>query len=58
MTMRKLPSAKINVRPGLRSELAPAALDRWNSSVKSAADDSDNTISILDQLERTGLAMV
>jgi len=50
MTMRKLPSAKINVRPGLRSELAPAALDRWNSSVKSAADDSDNTISILDPI--------
>jgi ATP-dependent Clp protease protease subunit len=36
--------------PGLRSELAPAALDRWNSSVKSAADDSDNTISILDPI--------
>ncbi|KAA9369555.1 head maturation protease, ClpP-related [Ochrobactrum quorumnocens] len=50
MTMRKLPSAKINVRPGLRSELAPAALDRWNSSVKSAADDADNTISILDPI--------
>lgn len=50
MTMRKLPSAKVNVRPGLRSELAPAALDRWNSSVKSAADDSDSTISILDPI--------
>lgn len=50
MTMRKLPSAKVSVRPGLRSELAPAALDRWNSSVKSAADDSDNTVSILDPI--------
>lgn len=50
MTMRDLPSAKVNVRPGLRSELAPAALDRWNSSVKSAADDADNTISILDPI--------
>lgn len=50
MTMRDLPSAKVNVRPGLRSELAPAALDRWNSSVKSAVDDADNTISILDPI--------
>lgn len=50
MTMRKLPSAKVSVRPGLRSELATSALDRWNSSVKSAADDADNTVSILDPI--------
>ncbi|UGQ22196.1 head maturation protease, ClpP-related [Brucella anthropi] len=50
MTVRKLPSAKVSVRPGLRSELAPAALDRWNNSVKSADDDTENTISILDPI--------
>lgn len=49
MTMRNLPSAKVNARPGLRSEMAPSALDRWNSGVKAASED-DNTISILDPI--------
>lgn len=50
MTMRNLPSAKIATRPGLRSEIAPTVLDRWNPEVRSAADDADNTISILEQI--------
>ncbi|WP_024900306.1 head maturation protease, ClpP-related [Brucella rhizosphaerae] len=50
MTMRKLPSAKVSIRAGLRSELATSALDRWNSSVKSATVDADNTVSILDPI--------
>ncbi|KAB2781256.1 head maturation protease, ClpP-related [Brucella anthropi] len=49
MTMRNLPSAKVNARPGLRSEMAPSALDRWNSGVKAASED-DSTISILDPI--------
>src|SRR5690349_19853968 len=52
MTKRKLPAAEIAARPGMRSELSPAALDRWNPDVH-AADKSDtavNTISILDPI--------
>jgi ATP-dependent protease ClpP protease subunit len=49
MTMRNLPTADISTRPGLRSELMPSALNRWNPSVNAAAgDQGDNTISILD----------
>lgn len=50
MTQRDLPSAKVATRQGLRSELLPSALDRWNPAVASAATDSEAeaTISILD----------
>lgn len=52
MTLRDLPAAKVGSRPGLRSELAPSALDRWNSQIKAAASDdtAENTISILDPI--------
>lgn len=50
MTMRQLPAAKVAVRPGLRTELTPSALDRWNPEVRSAVDDGENTISILEQI--------
>ncbi|MDX0275744.1 Clp protease ClpP [Sinorhizobium meliloti] len=51
MTMRDLPAAKVNVRPGLRSELAPSALDRWNADVRAATQgDQDATISVLDPI--------
>ncbi|MDX0331733.1 Clp protease ClpP [Sinorhizobium meliloti] len=51
MTMRDLPAAKVNVRPGLRSELAPSALDRWNADVRAAAQgDEEATISVLDPI--------
>lgn len=51
MTIRDLPAAKVNVRPGLRSELAPSALDRWNSEIRAAAkDEEEATISILDPI--------
>lgn len=49
MTIRNLPSAKVSSRPGLRSEMAPLALDRWNSGVKASTED-DSTISILDPI--------
>lgn len=51
MTIRDLPAAKVSARPGLRSELAPSALDRWNADVRAAAkDDAENTISVLDPI--------
>lgn len=48
MSKRKLPQADIAARPGLRTEIMPSALDRWNPAVHHAADSSDNTISVLD----------
>jgi ATP-dependent protease ClpP protease subunit len=51
MTIRDLPAAKVSARPGLRSELAPSALDRWNADVRAATkDDAENTISVLDPI--------
>lgn len=51
MTMRELPAAKIATRPGLRSELVPSALDRWNPEVQAAGAGEDvNTISILEPI--------
>ena len=50
MTMRNLPAAKVTTRPGLRSEIAPTVLDRWNPEVRAATHDDDNTISILEQI--------
>jgi ATP-dependent protease ClpP protease subunit len=49
MSKRNLPAAQIGARPGMRTEIMPSALDRWNADVQAAADtSSDNTISILD----------
>lgn len=50
MSNRDLPSAKVATRQGLRSELLPSALDRWNPAVAAAAtaDEGEATISVLD----------
>src|SRR5690606_34983466 len=48
MSKRKLPQAEITARPGLRTEIMPSALSRWNPEVHAAAKDDDNSISILD----------
>jgi Protease subunit of ATP-dependent Clp proteases len=48
MSKRKLPQAEITARPGLRTEIMPSALNRWNPEVHAAAKDDDNSISILD----------
>jgi len=48
MSKRKLPQADITARPGLRTEIMPSALNRWNPEVHAAAKDDDNSISILD----------
>lgn len=48
MSKRKLPQAEIAARPGLRTEVMPSALNRWNPEVNAASDEADNTISILD----------
>lgn len=50
MTIRNLPSAKVTTRPGLRTELSPTALNRWNPDVNAASKDEENTISILDPI--------
>lgn len=48
MTIRKLPAAQIAARPGLRTEIMPSALNRWNADVHSADGSAENTISMLD----------
>lgn len=48
MSKRKLPLAEIAARPGLRTEVMPSALDRWSPEVHAAADEQENSISILD----------
>ncbi|TCL89853.1 ATP-dependent protease ClpP protease subunit [Rhizobium sp. PP-WC-2G-219] len=51
MTIRDLPAARVTVRPGLRSELQPSALDRWNADVHAAAKEEPvDTISILEPI--------
>lgn len=49
MTIRDIPAVAASARPGIRSEIAPKVLDRWNPEVRQAADkDEENTISVLD----------
>lgn len=49
MTIRDLPAVSASSRPGIRSEIAPKVLERWNPDVRQAADkDEENTISVLD----------
>lgn len=50
MSMRDLPRADVASRPGLKSDITPKALDRWNPDVHAAdtATSEDATISILD----------
>ncbi len=48
MSKRDLPAATVAARPGMQTGVAPKVFDRWNSSLKSAAEDGDNTISVLD----------
>ena len=49
MSKRKLPHAEISARPGMRTEVMPSALNRWNPDVHAAADvEDENTISVLD----------
>ena len=51
MTKRALPAAQVAARPGMRSELLPSALDRWNPTVSAAAgEEVENTISVLDPI--------
>lgn len=48
MSIRKLPQAEISARPGLKGEVSSKALDRWNPDVRSAADEDEVSISVLD----------
>jgi len=51
MTIRNLPVAP-EARPcaGVSFDLRPQALERWNPSILAAADDEENTISVLDPI--------
>lgn len=49
MTIRDIPAVAASSRPGIRSEIAPKVLERWNPDVRQAAEkDEENTISVLD----------
>ncbi len=51
MSKRELPAAPVSARAGLRSEILPSALAKWNPDVRSAkGDEEDATISILDPI--------
>lgn len=50
MTIRNLPRADVSARTGLASALPDGALARWNPDVQAAANDSDPTITILEQI--------
>lgn len=49
MSKRNLPMAEVAARPGVRTEVSPTALMRWNPQLRAADEANDaNTISILD----------
>ena len=50
MTIKQLPGAPENrVHAGIKSDIAPRALDRWNPSLQAKGDDEDDrSISVYD----------
>lgn len=52
MSHRKLPAADIGSRPGVRTEIATTAFNRWNPDVRAAGEDGggEHTISVLDTI--------
>lgn len=51
MTIRNLPVApEARPRAGVSFDLRPQALERWNPAILAAADDEENTISVLDPI--------
>lgn len=50
MSKRNLPKVEVGARPGVRSDIAATALQRWSPDVRAAADDSPATISVLDPI--------
>ncbi|BBP95958.1 ATP-dependent Clp protease proteolytic subunit [Burkholderia sp. SFA1] len=51
MTIRTLPAApEAKSRPGVSCDLSPRALENWNPSIRAAADDGANNISIFDPI--------
>lgn len=47
MSKRKLPAATVSRRPGVRSDVVPSIVERWNAGIMSAATD-DASIDVLD----------
>ena len=50
MTKRNLPRVSLGARPGVKSDIAPKALERWSPDVRAAVEDSEATISVLDPI--------
>jgi ATP-dependent Clp protease protease subunit len=51
MTIRSLPAAPAaSPRAGVSFDLRPQALERWNPAILAAAEDEENTISVLDPI--------
>tara|TARA_B100000965_G_scaffold366359_1_gene351503 strand:- start:72 stop:938 length:867 start_codon:yes stop_codon:yes gene_type:complete len=51
MTIKNIPAApQARPRDGVRCDIAPSALERWNPSLMAEATDEDNTISIMDPI--------
>lgn len=49
MSMRDLPAATVGAKPGVRSDIGPKVIERWNPDVRAAAEDeAEPTISVLD----------
>lgn len=48
MSRRKLPAADVAAKPGRQTIVTPSVFDRWNTAVRQADEDAENTISILD----------
>ncbi|MDH3232210.1 MAG: Clp protease ClpP [Alphaproteobacteria bacterium] len=49
MSNRKMPQAELAAKPGVKSDVQPSVLMRWNPDIRAATkDDDENTISILD----------
>lgn len=50
MTLRNLPAADLQIRPGMQTRAPDSALARWAPDLRAAEHDEDATISILDQI--------
>lgn len=51
MTIRNIPKIPaLAARSGMSSDIVPSALSRWQMDIRAAADDQENTISILGEI--------
>lgn len=50
MSTRDLPMATVTTKPGVKSDISPQALQRWNPDIKASSGDNDATVSILEPI--------